>query len=293
MIKKSNFNLHKKIIIGTAQFSKNYGIVKKKNQNPYKFINLVKKYKLKAFDTSVNYKGSINLIETNTKDSNLIIKLSTRNYNGIIPILKFKKQVNLISKKIKKNKIYSFMIHDFSLSYCKKINNHINFLIEFCKENKIRFGFSIYKLSEFNYIKKYDFNILQVPINVFNREFLNYKFIRFVKSKKIEIHARSIFLQGLLVNDLKFFPKKFLKFKDIFSSWKKLCLKNEITRIDACINFILNHNFVSKLIIGFKDSEELKELSKTQRYKFNFYNNKIFKKIPQNLKNPNLWQNIN
>ena len=293
MIKKNNFNLYKKIIIGTAQFSKNYGVVKKKNQNPLKFINLIKKYKLNIFDTSVNYKGSINLIENNTKDSNLIIKLSTRNHSGIIPILKFKKQVKLISKKINKNKIYSFMIHDFSLSYRRKISNHINFLSEYCKENKIRFGFSIYKLSEFNYIKKYNFNILQVPINVFNRDFLNYKFTRYVKFKRIEVHARSIFLQGLLVNDFKLFPTKFLKFKDIFYSWKKMCLKNAISRIDACINFILNLNYVSKLVIGFKGSEELKELSKIKKNKFNFYNNKIFKKIPQNLKNPNLWQKIN
>ena len=290
MIKKSNFNLHKKIIIGTAQFSKNYGIVKKKNQNPYKFINLVKKYKLKAFDTSVNYKGSINLIETNTKDSNLIIKLSTRNYNGIIPILKFKKQVNLISKKIKKNKIYSFMIHDFSLSYCKKINNHINFLIEFCKENKIRFGFSIYKLSEFNYIKKYDFNILQVPINVFNREFLNYKFIRFVKSKKIEIHARSIFLQGMLLSDVSRVPKKFKYLKKpltYFESWIKM---REISKLYACLKYILSFSIIDKIVLGTNNYLQFKQTIETIE-KINGKLNipKQLKNISHNQLNPKNW----
>ena len=106
------------------------------------------------------------------------------------------------------------------------------------------------------------------------------------------MHARSIFLQGLLVNDLELSPKKFSKFKSIFDSWQRLCKKNKISRINACINFILNLSFVSKLIIGFKNSEEVKELSKIQGHKIDFYNKKIFKKIPQNLKDPNLWKNI-
>ena len=198
MIKKKKFNLDKKIIIGTAQFSNNYGIVKKKNQNPFQFIKSIKKFRPKTFDTSVNYKGSINLIESKIKNSNLVIKLSTRNYSKITPILKFKKNLNLISKKIKKNKIYSIMIHDFSLSFSKEINDHINFLSEYCKKNKIHFGFSIYNLKEFNYIKKYDFKVLQVPINVFNREFISSKFARYVKLKKIECMQDQFFYKGCL-----------------------------------------------------------------------------------------------
>ena len=293
MIKKKNFNLLTKIIIGTAQFSKNYGVIKKKNQNPDEFIHLIRKYKIRTFDTSINYNKSFDLIEKNKKNSNLIIKLSTYKKNKIIPILKFKKQINQISSKIKENKIYSFMIHDFNLSYENKIRNHINFLSEYCLKKKIHFGFSIYNLREFNCIKKkYVFNILQIPLNIFNREFLDHKFIKYVKHKKIEVHARSVFLQGLLTNDLKFIPKKFLKFENLFSSWKKLCFKNGISRTDACINFILNYDFVSKIVIGFKNSEELKELIKIQRQRCNFIKNKTFSKIPKNLKNPNLWQKI-
>ena len=79
------------------------------------------------------------------------------------------------------------------------------------------------------------------------------------------------------MNDLELSPKKFSKFKSIFDPWQRLCKKNKISRINACINFILNLSFVSKLIIGFKNSEEVKELSKIQGHKIDFYNKKIFK----------------
>ena len=47
-------------------------------------------------------------------------------------------------------------------------------------------------------MKNYNFNILQVPINIFNHEFINKKFIKLIKLKKIELHVRSIFLQGII-----------------------------------------------------------------------------------------------
>ena len=95
---------------------------------------------------------------------------------------------------------------------------------------------------------------MQVPINVFNTDFLKKSFIKFVQKKNIEIHARSIFLQGLLLTDLKNIPKKFVRFKKFFSYFYNFCKDNEISRVNYCLNFIINFSHISKIVIGFKNS---------------------------------------
>ena len=47
-------------------------------------------------------------------------------------------------------------------------------------------------------IKQNNFDIVQFPMNVFDQRLLDKRIGNLIKKKKIEVHIRSIFLQGLL-----------------------------------------------------------------------------------------------
>tara|TARA_B100000963_G_C22085453_1_gene434084 strand:- start:18 stop:509 length:492 start_codon:yes stop_codon:yes gene_type:complete len=163
--------------------------------------------------------------------------------------------------------------------------------MSYCLNNNINFGFSIYNLKDFYKIKKnYKFNILQIPISIFNREFLDNNFKKFVKKNKIEIHARSVFLQGLLVNDFESIPNKFKKYKKYFMHWERYCQKNNFSKVQACLNFVDNISFVKKIVIGFKSKKELEEIINFKRKKIKRFF--LLPKIPKILINPNLWKNL-
>ena len=71
-------------------------------------------------------------------------------------------------------------------------------------------------MKEFNFlIKNYKFDLIQVPLNVFNKDFLNKKFKNEVLKKNIKVHVRSVFLQGVLTNHINYLPNKFKRFKTI------------------------------------------------------------------------------
>lgn len=292
MIKKTNSPLNKKLVIGTAQFMKDYGVIKKSNENKSKLLNITSDNGFNFFDTSDLYEKSYNYIEKNKNNLNLIIKISTLQNNNVITLKKFQKKILKIYSNIKKNKIYGFMIHDYTTKVDSEIESHCNYLMNFCKKKKIKFGFSLYDIQEFKGVKKkYKFNILQVPINVFNREFLIPNFKKFVKQKKIEVHARSIFLQGLLINEMKFIPTKFSRYKKYLKSWHNFCKRKKISKVEACINFINNQSIVKKIVIGFKDSQEFLDILNTNINK-KIVLHKKFDEVPKNLKSPNLWKNI-
>jgi len=284
-------NFSKKIVVGTAQFSKSYGIINNKTLSPTNLLKISKKNHLNTFDTSDNYNKTFYFVERNYKTSKLIVKVSTQKKNRLIPLILFKKKINEITKRISPNRIHSFLIHDFDLKQIKQNSLHYNYLMNYCLNNNINFGFSIYNLKEFYKIKKiFKFNILQIPLSIFNREFLDTNFKNFVKKNKIEIHARSIFLQGLLVSDIKSIPNKFKKYKKYFINWNKYCQKNNLSKVQACLNFVDNISIVKKIVIGFKSKKELEEIINFKRKKIKRFF--LLPKIPKILINPNLWKNL-
>ena len=106
-------NFSKKIVVGTAQFSKSYGIINNKTLSPTNLLKISKKNHLNTFDTSDNYNKTFYFVERNYKTSKLIVKVSTQKKNRLIPLILFKKKINEITKRISPNRIHSFLIHDF------------------------------------------------------------------------------------------------------------------------------------------------------------------------------------
>ena len=124
--------------------------------------------------------------------------------------------------------------------------------------NKI--GLSIYETNHLNLIlKKYNVDIIQCPFNILDRRIITTGWFNRLKKRGIEVHARSIFLQGLLVNKLVYKKKFFKKWKKNFSDWFQVFKNENISPIDHCLSDLLQYNF-DKIIIGINNSDNLKKI---------------------------------
>ena len=94
--------------------------------------------------------------------------------------------------------MYAVLFHDEKQLLSKNGNEIFKFL-KYLKNKGIinKIGVSFYTpeillktLSNFN------IDLIQIPINYINRDFINQKILKKIKKKNIEVHARSIFLQG-------------------------------------------------------------------------------------------------
>ena len=75
-----------------------------------------------------------------------------------------------------------------------------------------------------------------VPYNVIDRRLDNSRYMNFFKRKKIEIHVRSVFLQGLLL--MKKRPRKFDKWAKLFKIWDKMNKNNIPQSALNAVNFV-------------------------------------------------------
>lgn len=251
-----------KIVLGTAQFNSGYGRFNKKNLNEkeiLKLLNFCKVNKISYLDTANNY-------------GQVFEKLDTRilNYFKIIykfkPTLKksYKSIVNdlfLIKKYFNFNKMYCFMLHnEHDLEKFK--SNYLS-LIKKLKKKKIvkKFGISIYNFNKLDkYILDEDIDLIQLPYNVFDNRFLKKKIQTALRKRKtsIEIHARSIFLQGLLLQNSKIKDQIIKKNNDLFKRWDAFNNFSKNKKIENCINYVKNNKKINKMLIGIDSLEQLK-----------------------------------
>ena len=284
------------IIIGGAQIGNiygisNYNLKKKINKIEFKKIfSFLKKNKIEYVDSALDYKNSLKILSNYNNKINIIIKIPVRNKK--FKISNFLNDINTCFKLFRSKKIYCIMIHDtnnFNNLSKKNKNEIINLLNNFKKDNKIKkIGFSLYHPKDLNKIINYA-DVIQIPMNLFDQRFDNIKIIKKILKKKIKIHVRSIFLQGLIfLNNDKISKLLNIKSKKIKLFFTKYKTKEE--RIFNCLNYIKTRNFISNIIIGFTDIGELQEIIKIYKRKSIKKDYKKFMIDNKNIILPYLWK---
>ncbi len=105
-----------KLVLGTVQFGKNYGLVNGKKIDSFelkKIEKLVFKSNIKFIDTSINYGDSEKIIgNSNLNKLNLITKIKLPKKNVKVDLW-LEKKICTSLKKLRVNKIYGILVHDY------------------------------------------------------------------------------------------------------------------------------------------------------------------------------------
>ena len=287
-----------KLVIGTANFLKKYTykdrIVSEKEI--IKILNLAYSKKISHLDTAFNYDKFYKLSK---KINFKKFKISTKINLSTNQVQKkdFPKKIfSLIKQKTKLFKISNFenlFIHNFdelNLSDLLLIKKTFIYL----KKTKIiqKIGISIYDKKSINKIKYFDcVDIIQLPINLIDRKFIKKRTINFFKKNKIKIQARSIFLQGLLLDNVS--NLKSNKFKRNltlikFDEWVK---KNKTTSLKACVAFIKNLNYLDSFVIGVENCSQVREIIHLLKSKKKYNYPKNIYTSDKKITDPRTWVN--
>tara|TARA_Y100000590_G_scaffold379140_1_gene446579 strand:- start:1280 stop:2170 length:891 start_codon:yes stop_codon:yes gene_type:complete len=295
-----NKKLLKKLAVGTVQFGAKYGINKKKIpiEDIKKILINFKSIGSETIDTSPLYGGAEKILGNYSPKKNnfqYITKIPKINNNKISDkqIYQIKKFFFNSLKNLKKKNIYGLLIHS-TKDIFKPGGNKLIDLLLFLKKKKIvrKIGISVYSKEEINNsLKKFRPDIIQIPLNLLDRRMIKNKYLSKLKKKNIEIHARSLFLQGILTSKKNFFPFKNKKDQKQIIKIKNNILKQNISLINACIYFGLQQKELDKLIIGFSSYRDFTEVMNSFNYsykEFKFKNK--FKINNEKILNPSNWK---
>ena len=251
--------------IGTSQYIKNYGILRK-NIKKKEFIELIKKKSkyINLIDTAPSYNNAENIIGKYSNRNFRIVskfnKINTRNNKSKFNELKkgFTKSLSDLERK----KIYGILFHDVVDIDILKNDDLKKKFYKLIKNSTLKVGFSSYNIDELEkYLKIFKFDIIQIPINPFNINKKKILLLKNLKKKyKIEIHARSIFLQGLGLEKVSRLPKKFDILKQKIIEIDQLTKKYKVSRYNFFISLIKSLKIIDYAIIGMRNKKDFYSL---------------------------------
>jgi len=247
-----------KLGLGTAQFGLNYGINNREGKPGLDKIGQTlahaKTHEIDLLDTAADYGDSESNIGQVLPADDTFFRIVTKLSRDLPVAVSISRSL----KHLKKSSVYGILVHHFQQMQDNPGSWHeLSDLRKSAVTEKV--GYSLYLPSQLDQLldSGSDFDLLQVPFNVFDQRFAAY--FPALKKRGVEIHVRSAFMQGLVFSDAS-------KLNEFFGPIKpKLRRLNEISRESAktvqslCLNFISSNEFIDRVIIGVDSVQNMDE----------------------------------
>lgn len=288
-----------KISIGTANFYRYYGTISNSRMSLEELSmvdNLMNNTGIEKIDSAFSYLDFENdkFPKSFYRDRQVTSKISisdlsqrhVRGADGFIRIIET--MLNFMGI----DKLEALLIHDVS-DYCSSDFEWFLNGLNQCKTMGLvsKLGVSIYKKKDLTqYIEKMKIDLIQIPLNPVNHEFLDPSIQRLIKEYSIQVQTRSSFLQGaLLVPDFKIETEIGIFNQDSLSNWWNFLNISQEKPLSACLNFLTQFNFIESYVFGVESFAQLNGIINCNKSNFKYPWNG-FKLKQQELNDPRLWK---
>lgn len=257
-----------KLAIGTAQFGLDYGIANGRGKvsldEARKIFDLAECLGIRTIDTASAYGNSEEVVGHVSHGTHEIVTKLAGVPDECDDVFDWTtKQLFSSICKLKRGSIYGLLLHRPDQLQREYGDELYRALYEFKSQGYVRkIGVSVYDPKELDALsERYDFDIVQAPLNIIDRRLLNSGWAKRLKKNGIEVHTRSVFLQGLLLLPKVKRPSKFSRWRYIFDEWDRWLDKSGLSAYEACLSFAINQVHVDRVIVGVDGAKQLRELA--------------------------------
>lgn len=124
-----------------------------------------------------------------------------------------------------------------------------------------KIGISIYQPDELDTLLDHmDFDVVQAPFNILDRRLIDSGWLGRLRDLGVELHVRSVFMQGLLLMPGTLRPAKFQRWQPLWDEWEHWLSVHQLTPLEACLCYALSFNEIRRVIVGVDTFGQLKEI---------------------------------
>ena len=260
-------NRNCRIALGTVQFGLPYGVANKAGQVALEdaagILNLAETSGLDTLDTAIAYgESEKRLGQVGVDQWQVISKLPAVPDNQIDVAAWVQESVMGSLERLKISKLSGLLLHrpeQLNGVHGKALYLAMNKLKEQGRVEKI--GVSIYDPTELiSLIPHFKFDLVQSPFNVFDRRLLTSGWLKRLNSAGVEVHVRSIFLQGLLLMGKVNRPPAFARWQSLWSQWHCWLDESAMSPLAACLGFVMGQPEINRVVLGVDSETQLREI---------------------------------
>lgn len=262
-----------KLGLGTAQFGMAYGATNQAGQVPVEevagILRYCQKLGIEILDTAWLY-GDAEKVLGNVSPGLKGFKVVTKVYGldeGTDIEKTFDEHFSKTLRDLKLQSVYALLVHTAE-NLLGPDGDRVWALFQNARDHGLaqKIGVSTYTPEEaLELSRRYDLDIIQAPCNLVDQRLSEQGVLSHLKDKQVEIHARSIFLQGLLLSPPDQLPDRLSSFKNVLSQIFALMESEDITPMEACLGYVESRSEIDSVIVGVSGLQELESIVATER----------------------------
>ena len=261
-----------RLVLGTAQLGADYGIAytskKITSQEFQSIMGTARDAGVNSIDTAMAYGDSQKVLgEIGVDEWSITTKLPPVP-DDITSIDKwYGDAIESSLTELRVRKINTLLIH-----HVKELSGKFgSALIELLRGSKIRgdvvnIGVSIYAPQELDeFYHKFRPDIVQCPYNIFDQRIFTSGWLQKLTIDNVEVHARSVFLQGVILRGISELNSYFDPWISDFEKWEIFCRKYSVSKLQAALGFVKAEERINKIIVGIESCNQLQQILEAYR----------------------------
>jgi len=253
------------LALGTVQFGLNYGISNDLGQvsaeEANNILTAALKYGIKTLDCAAAYGTSEQLLGNTplSQKFNIVTKIPPlSNENTCLDAL-LQNSLN----KLKCNRISTLLLHDANDLITSPNRDKYHQQLTSLKQQNIvdKIGISVYSPKQLEeIIASFNIDTVQLPLNFFDQRFLQNDLLDRLKQKNITVHARSVFLQGLLLMEQNNIPDYFQPYRKLLHSFIQLAAQLDCKKTTLALAILVQNPLIDNIVVGCCTKAQLDEI---------------------------------
>ena len=161
--------------------------------------------------------------------------------------------------RLKTNRVYGLLVHKTEDLDKPGSEAMVEWMLSLKERGLVeRIGVSVYEPDEVTrFYRQFDFDLIQMPVNLFDQRFLSSNLLPWLVSRQVEIHARSLFLKGLLLSRA---PLRGLgrSINSQHSAYHNRLDQFGVDAFDVCMAFAEQVTDIDRWVLGFSSLDQLR-----------------------------------
>lgn len=290
-----------KLGLGTVQFGLEYGVSNRigrtSESEAAQIVATAEKHGVRVIDTASQYGSSEEVLGRILPVSH-VFKIVTKTVRIDAPKITSsdvdRLEMGVLSsiERLGCSSVYGVLVHNFDDLL---VNGGVR-LIEKLRDLKHRnllqkIGASVYDSEQIDLLlKHFDIDLIQLPVNIFDQRLITNGTLSKLKHRGIEIHARSAFLQGLLLMPLAEIPPFFSSVRQHLVNYHSTLKKLGFSLQEAALGFLETCEDIDAIVCGVNNNQQFLELCAAARPLPTSIDFSSFALTDETILNPTFWR---
>ena len=253
-----------RLAIGTAQFGIDYGVTNKSGRVPplevARIFERAGESGVSVLDTASAYGDAEKVLgDTGTGNFRIVTKLPPVPEGVEIHSQWVTDQVSKSASRLRRQDVYALLVHNPGDLRGASGQELIKGLIDSKEAGHIqKVGVSIYNPEDLEWISDLlNLDIVQAPMSVFDRRMVHSGWLDRLSKSGVEIHVRSVYLQGTLLAGVENLPDLLRPWAGKFMEFETWAESEDLSLLEAALLYPLSFSDVDKVVLGVVSVEQL------------------------------------